>query len=149
MSEFKRPVFAVFAPAIALAVLATAGTAQQAQPQNAAPAAPAAAQCTAKATPAEIATGQNAVKLTFALSSPIGAVSAVEAPEGSGIALAAAAEIPREGLSNPADQGRPIELAAETNTVTLWIKTAGVKAGAFDLKLQGQNGTCTGSLTVK
>jgi hypothetical protein len=146
MSGIKRPVFAVFAPAIALAVLASAGTAQQAQPAGAAPAA---AQCTAKATPAEIATGQNAVKLTFALSAPIGAVSGIEAPEGSGIALAAAADIPREGLANPTDQVRPIALAAETNTVTLWIKTAGVKAGAFDLKLTGQNGTCTGSLTVK
>ena len=63
--------------------------------------------------------------------------------------MAAAADIPREGLANPTDQVRPIALAAETNTVTLWIKTAGVKAGAFDLKLNGQNGSCTGSLTVK
>ena len=143
MSILKRSVFSFLAPAIALVSLATAATAQQP------PAATPAAQCTAKATPAEVATGQAATKLTFELSSPIGNVSGVEAPEGSGIALAAAADIPRDALANPAQPPRPIELAAETNTVTLWIKTAGVQAGEFDLKLQGQDGTCTGKVTVK
>jgi hypothetical protein len=140
----KRSVFSVL-PALALA---TAVNAQQAQAPAGA-AAPAAAACTAKATPAEVATGQNAVKLTFALSAPIGAVSGVEAPEGSGLAVAAATDIPRQGLANADQQARPIELAAETNTLTLWIKTAGVKAGEFPLKLQGANGTCTGTVTVK
>ena len=140
----KRSVFSVLP---ALALLASAANAQQAQ-APARPAAPA-AQCTAKATPVEVATGQNAVKLTFALSAPIGAVSGVQAPEGSGIAVAAATDIPREGLANADQAARPIELAAETNTLTLWIKTAGVKAGEFPLTLQGANGTCTGTVTVK
>jgi hypothetical protein len=139
----KRSVFSVLP---ALALLATSVNAQQAQ----APAgAPAPAACTAKATPAEVATGQNAVKLTFALSAPIGAVSGVQAPEGSGIAVAAATDIPREALANADQAARPIELAADTNTLTLWIKTAGVKAGEFPLTLRGANGTCTGTVTVK
>jgi type 1 fimbria pilin len=146
MSEIlKRSVFSVLAPAIALALIATATNAQQAQAPGQAPA----AQCTAQATPAEVATGQAAVKLSFTLSAPIGAVSGVEAPEGSGIALAAATDIPREGMANPAEQPRPIDLAADTNTLTLWIKTAGVQAGEFPLKLQGENGSCTVTVTVK
>jgi hypothetical protein len=140
----KRSAYSVLAPAIALAFFVTGAHAQQ----PAAAATPA-AQCTAKATPAEVATGQAAVKLTFELSSPIGAVSGMEAPEGSGIQVAAAADIPREGLSNPTEQARPIELATETNTLTLWIKTAGVQAGEFALNLRGQNGTCSGTITVK
>ena len=126
-----------------LTLFVTGASAQQPAAAATAP------QCTAKATPAEVAAGQAAVKLTFELSSSIGAVSGVEAPEGSGIALAAAADIPREGMANPTEAARPIELAADTNTLTLWIKTAGVQAGEFALTLQGQNGTCSGTVTVK
>jgi hypothetical protein len=137
----KRTVKTVLAPAAALAILATGAIAQQP------PAAAAAPQCTAKATPAEIPASQTAVRVTLELSAGIGDVSAIEAPEGSGVALAEASDIPREGLANPAEQPQPIQLAAESNTVTLWIKTG--QAGEFSLKLQGANGTCDAAVTVK
>jgi hypothetical protein len=51
--------------------------------------------------------------------------------------------------ANASQAARPIELAAETNTVTVWLKTAGVQAGEFDLTLKGENNrTCNAKVRV-
>jgi hypothetical protein len=145
---FTRTSTSCFALALSLGFVATASEAQQPPAAPAVPAAP--AMCTAQAEPAQVQAGQAAVRLTFTLSSGIGAITGVEAPEGSGLALAAAQDIPRAAMANPtpnanaadaSQEAKPIELAAESNTVSVWLKTAGVQAGEFELKLKGENDT--------
>jgi hypothetical protein len=163
MTQFRtRTSSSCFALALSLAFSAAVSEAQQPPAIPAVPAAPA-AQCTAQVEPAQVPTGQAAVRLTFTLSSGIGAISGVDAQQGSGLALAAPADIPRAAMANPATanpaatnaaananaEARPIQLAAQPNTVTVWLKTAGVQAGEFDLTLKGENDrTCNTKVKV-
>jgi hypothetical protein len=106
------------------------------------------AQCTAEVAPAELATGEAALRVIFTLSESIGSISGVDAV-GSGLALAAPEDIPRAEMASPDEAPRPIELGAEANTVTVWLRTADAQAGEFALTLQGEGGTCQARVAVR
>ena len=144
----KHPLYSVLPTVMALGFIATSATAQE-PPTPAAPAAVAADQCTGEVSPAEIPSGESAFRLTVALSSGIGAVTGVDAPEGSGLALAAPESIPRAEMANATEPAKPIELAADTNTATVWLTTADAKQGEVSLTLRGETGTCSATVTVK
>jgi hypothetical protein len=147
----KHSLYSVLSTAVAFGVLATAASAQE-PTTPAAPAIGAPAQvamCSGTSTPAEIPAGEAAFRLNIALSSGIGAISAVEAPAESGLVLASPEDIPRAELANATEPAKPIELAADNNSATVWLKSADAKPGEVELTLKGESGTCTTKVTVK
>lgn len=145
MYEFlKQALKTTLVLALPLALISDGLSAQE--PEAAAP------QCTAQVDPVEIAAGEAAIKVTAALSEAIGEISGLQVPEGSGIAIAAADAIPRAELANPdaeAQEPKPIEMAAESNAVTLWLSTADAAAGEYEVTLQGESSQCTAKITVR
>jgi hypothetical protein len=138
----KRSLNASLALALAFAFVANGAMAQE-PPVTPAP------QCEAEVTPEAVPAGEAAVRVTFTLSEGIGDISGLEAPEGT-LTVAAAEDIPRVDMANPNEEVRPIDLAADTNTVTVWIRTVGAEAGSVAVTLQGENdATCTASVTVQ
>jgi hypothetical protein len=102
--------------------------------------------CTAEVLPAEIAAGESAVRLTVALSSNVGDVASIEAPEGSGIAVAAPGDLPRIPLAT--EEPLPIMRGTEDNTWTVWVNTSMSEPGTHEVTFIGQDGRCTADLTV-
>jgi hypothetical protein len=106
--------------------------------------------CTATQEPFEIETGQVAVPVTFTLSESIGVVSRLDAPEESGLSIAAVEDLPRTEMANPEEQPEPIVMSVESpNVVTLWLSTANSAAGEHDVVLAGETGTCSARVAVK
>ena len=102
--------------------------------------------CTAEVLPAEIAAGANAVRLTVALSANVGEVASIEVPEGTGIAVAAPADLPRVALAT--DEPQPIVMGTSDNTWTVWVNTTEAEPGTHEVTFIGPEGRCTADLTV-
>lgn len=103
-------------------------------------------ECTAEVLPEEIATGERAVRLTVALSANVGDVASIEAPEGSGLAIAAPADLPRIPLAT--EEPSVITPAMEDNTWTVWMNTSMSDPGTYEVAFIGPEGSCTADLTV-
>jgi hypothetical protein len=102
--------------------------------------------CTAEVLPAEIAAGASAVRLTVALSANVGDVASIEAPEGSGVAIAAPADLPRVPLAT--EEPHAIMRGMGENTWTVWVNTSTSKPGTHEVTFIGPEGRCTADLTV-
>lgn len=102
--------------------------------------------CTAEVLPAEIAAGASAVRLTVALSANVGDVASIEAPEGSGLAIAAPADLPRIPLAT--EEPHPIMRGMGDNTWTVWVNTSESEPGTHEVTFIGPEGRCTADLTV-
>jgi hypothetical protein len=105
-------------------------------------------ECTAAIDPGEIPTGIAAVQITAVLSEDIGMIRTFEAPEDSGLRLADPADIPRVDMANPEELPRPIVMTPSTNEVTIWVNTANVTPGKYDVHFGSSGGLCTAQLTV-
>lgn len=105
-------------------------------------------QCTASVAPVELHAGQAAVQITAALSEDIGPVVTFQGPEDSGLKLADPADIPRAEMANPDQSPQPIVMTPETNSVSLWLSTSGVKPGDYEVQIRSEQKSCTGQLTV-
>lgn len=105
--------------------------------------------CSTTVQPSTLPAGNAATQLSVALSRSIGHVNAFQAAKGSGLKLAAPADLPRVPMAQEGkQQHKPIEMANEGNSATLWINTKSAKAGAYDFTLVGSQGKCTGKVTV-
>lgn len=102
--------------------------------------------CTAEVLPAEIAAGASAVRLTVALSADVGDVASMEAPEESGLAIAAPADLPRIPLAT--EEPLAITRGMGDNTWTVWVNTSEVDPGTHEVTFIGPEGRCTADLTV-
>jgi hypothetical protein len=96
--------------------------------------------------PAEIAAGQEAVRLTVALSAAAGDVTAMESPENSGIVVAAPADLPRVALAT--DVPQPIVAGIGENAWIVWVNTSEADPGTHEVTFVGPQGRCTADLTV-
>lgn len=105
-------------------------------------------QCIATVEPLEIQAGQAAVQIKATLSEDIGPVSEFTGPEDSGLTLADPADIPRVDMANPEEEPSPIVMTPETNSVTLWLTTAEVTPGEFEVRLQSEQSYCTAQVAV-
>lgn len=105
-------------------------------------------QCTAAVEPPMIEAGQAAVQVTATLSEDIGPVGEFTGPEDSGLSLAAPADIPRVDMANPEEEPQPIVMTPETNSVALWLSTAEVTPGEFQVRLESEDGYCSAQLVV-
>lgn len=105
-------------------------------------------QCIATVEPVEVQAGQPAVLITAALSEDIGAISTFTGPEDSGLALADPADIPRVDMANPEEEPQPIVMTPEANNVALWLSTAEVEPGAFEVRLESEQGHCVANVVV-
>lgn len=105
-------------------------------------------QCTALVEPVEVPAGEAAVQVTAALSEDIGAITEFQGPEDSGLQLANPADIPRVDMANPEEEPRPIVMTPESNIAALWLSTAEVTPGEFEVQLKSEQGQCTAQLTV-
>jgi hypothetical protein len=132
---------------LSMALLPTALSAQDAEQAQEAAAQPEVTQCIATAAPAEVAAGQAAVRLTASLSEDLGTIAGLEGPEGSGLRLADAADIPRAELAAE-EEVQLIEMTPETNTVSFWLSTAEASAGEYQAQLTSDQGSCALALTV-
>lgn len=126
--------------AVPLALAPAALTAQE--PTQEAP------QCTATVSPTEVHAGEAAIQINTVLSENIGPIVAFEGPEESGLTLAVPTDIPRADMANPEEEVQPIVMTPETNGAALWISTAEVTPGEFEVTLRSEEGTCTAQLTV-
>ncbi len=112
---------------------------EQAEPQ----------QCTAEVLPLEVAAGQPAVRVAFTLSEDVGTISAIQAPEDTGILIAAPEDLPRQDMANPDTPPKPIEMSREdANVAVLWLNTNAAVPGTHEVSLTGENGSCVAHLTV-
>jgi hypothetical protein len=125
--------------AVTAAVMAAPG-AVSAQVDQSAPA------CTAEVLPAEIAAGASAVRLTVALSADVGDVASMEAPEGSRLAIAAPADLPRIPLAT--EEPLAITRGTDDNTWTVWVNASMSEPGTHEVTFIGSEGRCTADLTV-
>ena len=126
-----------------LAFTTTPASAQDAQP------APAMQQCTAQAEPAHVQSGQKAERVSIALSSAVGNVTAFTTENAeAGIRLADAADLPKTEMAAEEAAPKPIEMAAETDHVTIWLNTENAEAGTYAFTLKGESGACTGSIMI-
>jgi hypothetical protein len=111
-------------------------------------------ECTATLQPAEIEAGQAAVRLDAELTSDIGFVTGVEAPENSGVFLASDEELARVRveMALPEEEGgkvEPIVMADDGRIATLWLTTAEARPGTYDVKLTGEDSQyCIAKVTV-
>jgi hypothetical protein len=130
------------AAVLALTFFATTAVAQETEAQEA---------CHASFSPATIPAGQAAVEVTADLSSAIGVVSAIKAPEESGVAKASMADLEVATMASPADDGQKetIEMAAEGNQAEVWLTTVNATAGTYEVELTGDDGSCRGEITIE
>lgn len=113
--------------------------------------------CSAQVRPAALEVGQSAVQARLALSGDIGAIESFAAPEQSGIALADPADIPKTEMAAEKTEknekpSKPEPLTAnagEHPSATVWLNTEGATPGSYDVRVEGAEGTCTGSLEVQ
>jgi len=131
------------AAVLALTFFATTAVAQETETQQEA--------CHASFSPATIPAGQAAVEVTADLSSAIGVVSAIKAPEESGVAKATMADLEVATMASPADDGQQetIEMAAEGNQAEVWLTTVNATAGTYEVELTGDDGSCFGEITIE
>lgn len=108
--------------------------------------------CAAELSPQAVEAGQAAVLVKATLSTSVGEVEEIRAPEGSGLALATPGDIPRTDLAREGEEGEepePIETASgEKPGAAVWFNTANAEAGSHEVVLVGADGECTGTLTV-
>jgi hypothetical protein len=116
---------------------------QQAQQQQ---------ECSAQVTPEAVEPGQSAVRVKAKLSSSVGQVQGFKAAGESGVTPADPADIGKKtGMTREEGQQppQPVEMAAEDQTsAILWLNTEDASAGDHQVTLQGQNGTCSATVTV-
>jgi hypothetical protein len=105
--------------------------------------------CTAEVMPAAVEAGERAVPIAVTVSEPIGEVTGVSAPEGSGITLAAPADLPRQQLAADAPAPQPIAMADADNTWIVYLNLAEAEAGAHELTFTSGSGGCRAELTVE
>ena len=102
--------------------------------------------CVAEVTPAQVAAGQAAVRLTVALSQNAGEIRSINGAQ-SGIALAQPTDLPRTELSAGGQQPRPIAMGAGQNTWTVWVNTTNARPGTHAVGFVA-NSPCAGEVTV-
>lgn len=107
------------------------------------------AQCEAELTPTEIPAGEAAFQVTADFSEQVGAITMVETAGGSGLAMASPEDIPRADLAAGDEAPRPITMANEGNSATIWLNSQEAEAGTtYQITLQGDSGSCTAELSV-
>ncbi len=130
---------------MALAPLAFTSTPASAQE----PATPAMQECTAQVQPSQVQSGQKAEQVSISLSSPIGNVTELTtANADAGVKVADPADLPMSKMSSETTAPKPIEMAAEANSLTIWLNTETAQPGTIEFTLKGENGSCTGTLEV-
>lgn len=139
----------LLALALSIALLPAAADAQEKQQEAGAEQQEA---CTAQVSPEAVETGQVAVRVKATLSSSVGQVAELRAPEGSGLALASPADIPKSEMAREGEQPepRPVETATggEQPVVTAWLDTEDASTGSHEVVLVGADGECAGTLEV-
>lgn len=113
--------------------------------------------CSAQVKPAALEVGQTVVRARLALSGDIGAVETFAAPEKSGIALADPADIPKAEMAKEKTRKgqkpstpEPLTVnAGEHPSATVWLNTEAATPGSYEVRLEGAEGSCTGSLVVE
>jgi hypothetical protein len=104
--------------------------------------------CTAQVNPAQVAPGEKAQQITVAFPQQVGAITGVEAAEGSGIALSAAADLPRTELAAGEPAPSPIEMGEGPNTWNVFLDLSQANAGTHELTFRSSEGDCTAEITV-
>lgn len=126
-----------------LAFTSTPASAQEEQP------APAMQPCTATVLPSQVQSGQKAERVSISLTSAVGNVTEFTTENAeAGVTLADPADLPKTEMAAEAAPQKPIEMAAETNRVTIWLNTESAQDGTYPFTLKGENGTCTGTLEI-
>lgn len=126
-----------------LAFTSTPASAQEEQPT------PAMQPCTATVLPGQLQSGQKAERVSVSLTSAVGNVTAFTTENAeAGVQLADPADLPKTEMANEAEAREPIEMAAEANTLTIWLNTEKAQAGTYAFTLKGENGTCTGNIEI-
>jgi hypothetical protein len=107
-------------------------------------------QCTAQIQPAQVQAGAAAERVTVTLQQPVGAITGVEAPEGSNIELASAEDLPRTPLAGP-DEPRPepISMGEAENQWTVYLNLSEAEAGSHELTFNTAQGQCTARIMVQ
>lgn len=108
--------------------------------------------CMASFTPASVHAGQPAVQVTAKFSQSVGRVTDVKGSEGSGVSLTSKEGLGRVELSRNQDQDQtpqPIEMAQDMNSATIWLNLQKAQSGEQQITIEGADGNCTGTLTVK
>jgi hypothetical protein len=104
--------------------------------------------CTAQVNPAQVAPGEKAQQITVAFPQQVGAITGVEAAEGSGITLSAAADLPRTELAAGEPAPSPIEMGEGPNTWNVYLDLSQANAGTHELTFRSSEGDCTAEITV-
>lgn len=135
----------VLAATMSLLALPITASAQEMAPER----------CKATFTPAEVQAGQAAVRIDARLSSPIGEVNSLEAPESSGVATASADDLAKmkTEMARPTEEGQkvePIEMSTDGQSATLWLNTEKAQKGTYQVVLKAEGAkSCIGQFTVK
>lgn len=106
-------------------------------------------ECAAEVSPDEIYAGQLSVRVTAVLPAPVRSHVELDTPPGSGLALAAPADIPRVDLAAEEEGPGPIELSADREgEVRIWVNTENARPGTHELTLINGERACTVEVTV-
>jgi hypothetical protein len=132
-----------FGIAFAAALVAQAGqvTAQEPQAPQQQP------MCTAQVSPSQLQPGQAATAVNVTVSQAIGEITEVEAGT-SGLALAAAGDVPRTPLAAPDEAPRPIRMGDSPTQWIVFLNTSEVEAGEHEITFKSERGECSATLTV-
>lgn len=106
------------------------------------------AQCEAQLTPAEVPAGEAAFQVTAQISEDVGAISTVQPASESGLAMASPEDIPRADLAAGDEAPRPVTMAMEGNSATIWLNSEEAQAGTYEVLLQGEAGSCIAEVSV-
>lgn len=104
--------------------------------------------CSATITPAQIERGQEAVELTAMVSEPLGEITEVETPEGSGLEIASPEDLPRQDMA-ATERPQPVTLGEQGDRVTVWLNTAEAQPGEYQLTFHGADGQCSGTVVIR
>jgi hypothetical protein len=149
MGNHRKPSGLGLALAVALVALPTHVAAQATpEPQQQQPTDLQQEACSAQLMPVQVEAGEAATQVTITVSQPIGEVTGVEAPEGSGIRLASAADLPRTPLAAPDEAPEPIRMGDAANTWIVYLNLADAEAGQHELTFNSSRGDCTAQITV-
>lgn len=126
-----------------LAFTSTTVSAQEEQPT------PAMQQCTAEVLPSQVQSGQAAERVSISLSSAIGNVTELTTENAeAGVKVADPADLPKTEMAAEEAAPAPIEMAAENNSLTIWLNTEDAQPGTYPFTLTGESGSCTGSIEI-
>lgn len=105
-------------------------------------------ECTAQVSPAQVAAGAEAVRVSVSFSEDIGQVTGLEQEDDHGIDITAPTDVPRTSMAVGEPVPSPIQMGDDAMAWTLWLNTSEADEGTHSVVFVAGENRCTAELEV-